>query len=98
MKNALEKFKSLKLVKAMGFNRVVLIGVIILMCLLFCRSISRVAAAMIFSWVASAISNSPVFRPSHMTMIRSDMRRISGSSEEIMTMAFPEAASWFMSS
>jgi len=35
MKNALEKFKSLKLVKAMGFNRVVLIGVILLMCLLF---------------------------------------------------------------
>ena len=35
MKNALEKFKSLRLVRAMGFNRVVLIGVIILMCLLF---------------------------------------------------------------
>ena len=35
MKNALEKFKSLRLVRAMGFNRVVLIGVIILLCLIF---------------------------------------------------------------
>lgn len=35
MKNALEKFKSLKLVRAIGFNRVVLIGVMILLCLLF---------------------------------------------------------------
>ena len=35
MKKALEKFKSLKLVRIMGFNRVVLIGVIILLCLLF---------------------------------------------------------------
>ena len=35
MKAALERFKSLKLVKIMGFNRVVLIGVIILLCLIF---------------------------------------------------------------
>lgn len=35
MKEALNKFKSLKLVQLMGFNRVVLIGVIILMYLLF---------------------------------------------------------------
>ena len=35
MKKALERFKSLKLVRLMGFNRVVLIGVIILLCLLF---------------------------------------------------------------
>ncbi|MBR6890574.1 MAG: ABC transporter permease [Clostridia bacterium] len=35
MKKALEKFKSLRLVRIMGFNRVVLIGVIILLCLLF---------------------------------------------------------------
>ena len=35
MKKALERFKSLKLVRIMGFNRVVLIGVIILLCLLF---------------------------------------------------------------
>jgi ribose transport system permease protein len=35
MKKALEKVKSLKLVRIMGFNRVVLIGVIILLCLLF---------------------------------------------------------------
>ncbi len=35
MKEALNKFKSLKLVQLMGFNRVVLIGVIILMYILF---------------------------------------------------------------
>lgn len=35
MKSALSKFKSLRLVRAMGFNRVVLIGVIILMYILF---------------------------------------------------------------
>ena len=35
MKQALNKFKSLKLVQMMGFNRVVLIGVIILMCGIF---------------------------------------------------------------
>ena len=35
MKAALEKFKSLKLVRIMGFNRVVLIGVIIVLCLIF---------------------------------------------------------------
>ena len=35
MKKALERFKSLRLVQIMGFNRVVLIGVIILLCLLF---------------------------------------------------------------
>ena len=35
MKQALERFKSLKLVRIMGFNRVVLIGVIIVLCLLF---------------------------------------------------------------
>ena len=35
MKQALNKFKSLKLVQMMGFNRVVLIGVLILMCILF---------------------------------------------------------------
>ena len=35
MKATLEKFKSLKLVRIMGFNRVVLIGVIIVLCLIF---------------------------------------------------------------
>ena len=35
MKSALEKFKSLKLVRIMGFNRVVLIGLIIVLCLIF---------------------------------------------------------------
>ena len=35
MKGTLARFKSLKLVKIMGFNRVVLIGVIILLCLIF---------------------------------------------------------------
>ena len=35
MKNKLEQFKSLRLVRIMGFNRVVLIGVILLLCLIF---------------------------------------------------------------
>ena len=35
MKDALNKFKNTKLVKAMGFNRVVLIGVVVLLCLIF---------------------------------------------------------------
>ena len=35
MKAMLERFKSLRLVRIMGFNRVVLIGVIILLCLIF---------------------------------------------------------------
>ena len=47
---------------------------------------------MIFSWVASAAGSSPVIRPSHMTTMRWLMRRISGSSEEIMMMALPCSA------
>ena len=43
---------------------------------------------MIFSWVASALSSSPVIRPSHITTIRWLIRRISGSSDEIMMIAF----------
>jgi hypothetical protein len=35
------------------------------------------------------MSSSPVFRPSHMTMIRSDIRRTSGSSDEIIMMDLP---------
>ena len=41
---------------------------------------------MIFSFVASLMSISPVLTPSHMTMMRSDMRRSYGSSEEFMMM------------
>ena len=47
--------------------------------------------------VASQMSNSPVIAPSLMTMIRSDIRRSSGISEEIMMMDFPSSTSWFMS-
>ena len=35
MKDLINRFKSLRLVRIMGFNRVVLIGVIILLCLIF---------------------------------------------------------------
>ena len=55
-----------------------------------------VAACMIFSCVASAISISAVLRPSHMTTMRSDMRKISVISEEIMMMDLPSAASSFI--
>src|SRR5439155_3262759 len=54
-----------------------------------------VAKVMIFSCVASAPLSSPRMRPSHITTIRWLMRRISGSSEEIMMIAFPCLASSF---
>ena len=44
-------------------------------------------------WSASALSRTPVILPSHMTAIRWAMRRTSGSSEEIMMIDFPSAAS-----
>ena len=56
-----------------------------------------VALAMIFSWLAAAISRVPLERPSHITMTRSLMPSTSSSSEEIMMMANPPSASWFMS-
>src|SRR5207249_11273850 len=52
-----------------------------------------VAKVMIFSCVASAPLSSPRMRPSHITTMRWLMRRISGSSEEIMMIAFPCLAS-----
>ena len=51
----------------------------------------------IFSSVASARVNSPAMRPSRMTMTRSLMPRISGSSEEIIRMAAPRFTSSPMS-
>ena len=48
-----------------------------------------VASAMMFSWLASLPSMTPVIRPSHMTMIRSDMPISSPISEEIMMMLLP---------
>src|SRR5690606_15041319 len=53
----------------------------------------RVASSMTLCGVASALSRTPVTRPSHMTTIRSDRRRTSGSSDEIMTIALPWSAS-----
>ena len=41
--------------------------------------------------VGLAPDSSPVIRPSHMTMMRWLMRRISGSSEEIMMIDLPSA-------
>ena len=58
---------------------------------------ARVAACMIFSCDASAMSISAVFLPSHITMMRSLMRRISVISEEIMMMDLPCATSSFIS-
>ena len=52
---------------------------------------------MIFSCVASLMSISPVLTPSHMTMMRSDMRKSSGNSEEIMMMDLPSATRRFIS-
>src|SRR5690606_27446588 len=52
-----------------------------------------VAKCMTFSWVASAASSCPVTRPSLITTIRCDMRSTSGSSEEIMMIDLPWAAS-----
>jgi len=51
-----------------------------------------VARRMIPSWVASSAANSPVMRPSHITTMRWLMRRISGSSEEIMMIDLPCSA------
>ena len=48
-----------------------------------------VASCMMRSWVAPWGESSPVMRPSHMTTMRSLMRRISGNSDEIMTIALP---------
>ena len=55
------------------------------------------ASDMIFSCVASCISISPVFSPSHMTTILSDILKSSCISEEIIMSDFPSSASWFMS-
>ena len=46
----------------------------------------------VFLRLASAADISPVMRPSHITMMRSLMRRISGNSEEIITIALPWSA------
>ena len=56
-----------------------------------------VALAMIFSWSAAPISRVPLERPSHITRTRSLIPSTSPSSEEIMMMAKPLSASWFMS-
>ena len=48
---------------------------------------------MMFSWLASFPSMKPVTRPSHMTMIRSDMPMSSLISEEIMMTLLPCFAS-----
>ena len=45
-----------------------------------------------------AVSISAVLRPSHITSMRSDLSSISVISEEIMMMALPDLASWFISS
>ena len=52
-----------------------------------------VAYSMIFSWLMSAPVTSPVIRPSHITSTRLLTRMTSGSSDEIITMALPSAAS-----
>ncbi|CDB86613.1 unknown [Firmicutes bacterium CAG:170] len=52
-----------------------------------------VASVMIFSCVASAMSSSPVLRPSHITTTRSDIRSSSGSSEEIIMIDLPSSTS-----
>ena len=52
-----------------------------------------VASAMMFSCVASLPSMKPVTRPSHMTMMRSDMPMSSLISELIMMMLLPSRAS-----
>ena len=62
-----------------------------------CAISMPVARAMIFSWVASAMSSVPLERPSHMTITRSLMPSTSSSSEEIMMIEYPLSASWFMS-
>src|SRR4026209_802967 len=48
---------------------------------------------MIASWGASAAGRTPVILPSHMTTMRWLIRRISGSSDEIMMIALPSRAS-----
>ena len=48
-----------------------------------------VASSMMFSWLALSPSIKPVTRPSHMTMMRSDMPMSSPISEEIMMMLLP---------
>ena len=48
-----------------------------------------VARNMMFSWVALSPSIKPVTRPSHITMMRSDMPMSSPISDEIMMMLFP---------
>ena len=52
-----------------------------------------VARAMMFSWLASSPLMKPVTRPSHMTMMRSDMPMSSLISEEIMITLLPCLAS-----
>ena len=47
---------------------------------------------MIFSCEASRPASSPVMRPSHITSTRWLTRNISGSSDEMITMALPSAA------
>ncbi len=55
-----------------------------------------VAYSMIASWLAFSMGSSPVILPSDITMMRSLMRRISGSSEEIMMIDFPSRVSSFI--
>src|SRR5699024_7952595 len=54
-----------------------------------------VASSMMFSWVARSWSSTPLTRPSLITTTRWAMRSTSGSSEEIMMIDLPAAASWF---
>ena len=52
---------------------------------------------MMASWLAFSMGSSPVSLPSHMTTMRSLMRSISGSSEQIMMIDFPSLVSPFIS-
>ncbi len=58
--------------------------------------VEAVAACMMPASLTSAFSNRPVILPSFMTMTLSLNAMISGSSEEIMMIAFPLRASWLM--
>ena len=58
--------------------------------------IPSVARNMIFSCDSASRGSVPLTRPSPMTTTRSDMLMISGSSDEIMMIATPFAASSFM--
>ena len=62
-----------------------------------CGSSVRVANSMMFSWFACSLSKNPAIRPSAMTAIRWLSRKTSGSSDEIMMIDLPSAASWLSS-